>query len=261
MITPFADLQDRALDLLATQFQGAENLKKLLSMIVAPFQDMEQAMTDLRDCRHLDSAVGVQLDGLGEWVGEPRQGRDDDSYREALRFRIFINISDGEPETVLTVLRVLTQGSQLRYWENWPAAFQLETNGLAITDSLTSILQGVSPAGVGNVPITITLGDPRPFRLSRLPDPVPLILDDGLALFLDDFGPLLVTGDPGQDALDGGRLSEVIGVPLLLDAGEALFLDDFGPLMISGPEHYHSIPDADTAYRLVEVLHLDNANG
>lgn len=261
MIKPFEDIEGRAIDLLATQFQGAENLKKLVRIVTRPLQELEQVLTDLRDKRHLDDAFGAQLDGLGELVVEPRNGRDDETYREALRIRIFINVSDGEPETIITVLRILTAARRIRYWENHPAALQLETDGLNLPLDLADVIQGVSPAGVGNVPITITLGDSHPFRLSRLPEPVPLILDDGAPLLLDNGAPLLVTGDPGQNALEGGRLAEVIGVPLLLDDGAPLFLDHGAPLLLAGTELAHVVPDADQTFRMVEVLHLDNANG
>jgi len=226
------DHVERAKGLLTGQFDRSENVEKLLDVLVTPLQELEDVARDIVEKTSIDTGEGVQLDLIGEWVGEPRQGRSDEDYRRYLRFRIFVNTSDGEPETVITVLRFLTGASRIEYWENYPAALQLFTNGSAPTPELLVILQGVAPAGVGDIPITYDLGHEDTFRLARLPDDVPLLLGD-LSLFGDDDGaPLLVDG--AASTTEGGRLVALYPAPLLFDDGGFILADD-GALIFGDP--------------------------
>ena len=255
MIDWFSNIRERAIALLSGQFDRSENLQAVIRISAGQMQQIEDATRELVELRSISTGFGQQLDRIGEWVGQPRNGQDDETYRDFLRFRIFINISDGEPEVILTVLRRLTEGTDLEYWENHPAAYQLFTDGGRITSDLKDIIQGVTAGGVGSVPITFSLGDPYPFRLSRTPEPVPLLLDD-LSLFIDDaLSPLLITSRADAVGIEGGRISEIYRPVFLLDDDEP-FSDDGGELLlIAGPDLQITY-NAPESHRIVEVMHL-----
>ena len=67
-------------------------------------QDLEDSSFEVLLNRWIDTAVGVQLDGVGAIVGEAREGRGDDEYRLAIKARIQINFSEATPEDILTAL-------------------------------------------------------------------------------------------------------------------------------------------------------------
>ena len=81
------------------------NITKLLTALVTPHQPLEDAWQQLRLLRSVDTAVGVQLDMIGEIVGQERGGMVDDDYRRFVRARIAANISDGR---VFDLIKVAT---------------------------------------------------------------------------------------------------------------------------------------------------------
>ena len=60
------------LNRLASQFKDSENLRGLLSAHLLDFEDISISLDDLLSDRYLDTAQGVQLDGIGEIVGLER---------------------------------------------------------------------------------------------------------------------------------------------------------------------------------------------
>lgn len=170
---------DRSIALLAGQFQdklpdgGLTNFQKLILIFCIVAQEVNTQEQALLTERSLDTAIGAQLDGLGQILGLARiPGQSDEDYREALKFQIFINGSHGTPEEMISIILFLTKGSIAWYIELYPAAYQLITNGLVFPpdpSELISTMQSVSPAGVEFVALTATYNE-NPFAFSS--DPV-----------------------------------------------------------------------------------------
>ena len=121
---------EQALALFSTQFRESEKVNDFMRCFLRPLDEVKTVHEDLKQNRWLDTSEGQQLDEIGAIVGEERQGRTDDKYREAIRFRIFINLSKTEPETMIKAVKVLTDATFVRYWEHGNGAgFQLFTNG------------------------------------------------------------------------------------------------------------------------------------
>lgn len=169
---------ERAVALLASQFQltnpnGAlTNLQKLLAGILTEAQQLNTQEQALQTQRYLNTAVGAQLDGLGQILGLARvPGQTDASYREDLQFQIFFNQSNGTPEEMITIIAFLTDASRVFYSEIYPAAYQLTTNGLTFPinpSDLFNLMQNVSPAGVAFVALIATYNT-NPFSFSTDP--------------------------------------------------------------------------------------------
>lgn len=167
---------ERAISLLVNQFReqnldgSLTNLQKLVKIITEPVQNIEDVNWELKTERWLSTAVGVQLDELGVILGLPRElNESDEDYRERLQFQIFINISNGTPEDSIRVLKFLTKASYIGYFELYPAAYQMETNGLVFPNpynDLNDAIFQVSPAGVNYAPIVLTYNVPISFELS-----------------------------------------------------------------------------------------------
>ena len=97
-------------------------------------QEIDDVDQTLKFDRSIETSVGVQLDGLGQILGLARlPDEGDEDYREKLKFQIFINKSNGTPEEVIAVLKFLTKATKIRYHEYYPAAFQMDTDGVTFS--------------------------------------------------------------------------------------------------------------------------------
>ena len=138
----------RALSLLIEEFKRSGGINSIVRVSVDEAQEVENVGSDLLSNRRLDLAAGAQLDGIGEIVGVDREGRSDEPYRAAIRFQIYINVSNAEPETIIAALKFVTQASRIRLWEILDATLQLFTNGSIIPDDIVTFMEGVAAAGV-----------------------------------------------------------------------------------------------------------------
>ncbi len=130
------------------------NIAKLLRALLAPSQDLENALQQLLTERGIDNAVGAQFDILGSVAGQPRNGLDDDTYRRYVRARIMVHRSSGNIEDVLRVADLFVYDDDAVYVvdNQGAAAYVLRVNGIALPDAtaalLAQFLQTASSAGV-----------------------------------------------------------------------------------------------------------------
>lgn len=111
----------------------------------------EDEIFSMRTTRFIATAVGQQLDNFGKIVDQPRLGFSDDFYRILLYAKIGINNSQGDPETIISILKLLTQSTQVQYQNLGNATISLGYNG-TIDPSLYNFfyqqMQRVVAAGV-----------------------------------------------------------------------------------------------------------------
>lgn len=201
------DLVALALTRITGQFYNSPKLLAALEAIIAPLNVAELDLDDLKTKRWLDTAFGVQLDGLGSLVGERREGRDDETYREALRFRVFINTSQATPPDIMFALRYLTKSDNLQYLESYPATFYLYCDGYSITTLIPAVMQDLSPAAVANVTICVSYGHAAS-RTSGLP-----------ALAEDDSSELGGMVASMLNTVDGRQLKTISGKRIRIRSG------------------------------------------
>lgn len=67
-----ADFIEEGKARLLSQFQHAPNLNALLALLLSPYHDLQQTLIQLLNERHIDTAMGKQLDGVGDIVGISR---------------------------------------------------------------------------------------------------------------------------------------------------------------------------------------------
>jgi len=156
-----AEMLDRRLE----EFRDKTRFSSLLETMGAQVQALEDAILQVLTDTTLDNAVGAQLDGIGEVVGEDRAGREDEPYRLAIRTRIVLNLSNGTIEDVIALALAISGGTQAEVTEYFPAGFEVR-----IIDSLppgtdpaviAAFVRSGKPAGVRA--ITIINVDP-PFQ-------------------------------------------------------------------------------------------------
>lgn len=268
----------RMAGLLLFQFRGdGENdtrLQMLVKSMGAGVQTLEDETYAVATERWIDTAVGQQLDGLGEILGEPRFGRGDETYRLWLRFRIFINSAKATPENIIEATRFVSNegepGGRVQYWENYPASFELFTDGpfipelfdatktvllvlddganldfddgdlLAVNpgnpeqlNTLLELLRSIAPIAVGRIAVTHSRGVPAAEVFAFAGEFVlnDFTLEDGSLLEFDDGTTLEVSVlETGES--EGLGFAELQSVQFLLEDGSPLAFDDESELYV-----------------------------
>lgn len=119
------DHREQAIGRFTSQYHEAQKLRALTGAFVDRFKGLEDAAQQLLRERWVDDAIGQQLDELGEIVGEPRLDRGDETYRSAIRLRIILNRSGGEPESVIRFVREAFDAEIVAYTEIYPAKVEI----------------------------------------------------------------------------------------------------------------------------------------
>jgi hypothetical protein len=148
-INPIYNHTQIGLSLLIEQFQLSNNLKNMLKCYTERVQYNESVLTNLMYKRNIDYSSGAQLDKIGDEVGIKRYGLNDGEYRSLIKFQIFINTSDGNPDTMILVLKEITNADIVSYKHQYPAKFRMFTDGTEIPDNLYNKMKNIKPVGVG----------------------------------------------------------------------------------------------------------------
>jgi hypothetical protein len=97
-----------ALNRLPLQFHDQPNVIAVLTSIITPMQTLENALVQVLTQRSVNIATGVTLTMLGHLVGQERNGVvDDEIFRRYVRARIAVNKSNGLPNTLINIARLI----------------------------------------------------------------------------------------------------------------------------------------------------------
>lgn len=163
MTEQITNYAERLKSLLLYQFQQKPNFISFVDGFAVSAQDLEDELYRFFSELSLNNATGAQLDGIGEILGESRLARTDDDYRAFLSVRISINVSRGEPETLISVLAAITESTFILFTEVYPARVEMFFNGPTIPTNLIDNMNLVKPAGVQLVLISNPTGTPFVF--------------------------------------------------------------------------------------------------
>jgi len=109
--------REDAIDRLLGQFKGdSDNLQALLTSYITHVQALESEAHPLLWSKDVYTATGDRLDGLGQIVGEERQGRSDEIYRIRILARLAINKSNGTAEDLINILQLLADQASPDIW-------------------------------------------------------------------------------------------------------------------------------------------------
>lgn len=150
---------------LFAQFQQSTNLQKLIDVFTEELDELESVFHQLLVERNVTNAVGNQLDIIGEIVGQAREGRTDDEYRTAIRFKIAINTANSTEPSITSAAKLLLNFTEVSIQETFPAALEINTNGIIVDLSVLSQLVNLVGAAIGPLVVTFTNGH-SPFVFS-----------------------------------------------------------------------------------------------
>ena len=134
------------------QYQGKANIEALLDSLGSEqIQDLEDVLFGFYSRLNVGDSVGVQLDEIGEIVGQPRKGLDDATYRVFINAKIGRNVSEGDIERIISIWSIIAGASTTQIIENYPAEIELYSDS-PLSDELAAIalplMQDAVAAGV-----------------------------------------------------------------------------------------------------------------
>jgi hypothetical protein len=138
------------------------NITKLLTALIGPFRDLENALQQLLTQRFVSNAVGAQLDVLGEIVGQERAGMTDTLYRRYINAKILANKSDGFTETLISIAVLImndpnaTIDIQTVGYPGYTAVWDVDPPQTGFADALITMLNLAQAAGVRGILQTLT---------------------------------------------------------------------------------------------------------
>jgi hypothetical protein len=143
----------RGVERLLTPFKGKANFEALLASYLKEVQALEDAIYSLIPIDALPILNTAWLDVLGRIVGQPRGGRDNETYRLWIQAKMLVNISGGLPEEMLTIAALVTSatvGSLLLVEGEDAQAYMELTEALPGIDgdAAADLLMLAKPAGV-----------------------------------------------------------------------------------------------------------------
>lgn len=111
-------------ELFIHRFQDKPRLASLLCALLEGVQDFEDAAWGVLVGRWLDTAVGAQLDGIGQIVNLPRAGWLDETYRALLRAQVLVLRSSGTWNDLYRVIVAMGLSAEI-FEEHYPAAISI----------------------------------------------------------------------------------------------------------------------------------------
>jgi hypothetical protein len=144
------DHQIRAARRLIRQYRNATNLPALISALTAEDQVLEDVVWGMF-VETIESATAAQLDVYGRIVNQPREGRDEATYRLWIRTRVQINRSSGTIPQLVDILTALVAGTTyVHLEEQFPAGQEIGMGFTAALDPPTAyqIVQKCKAGGV-----------------------------------------------------------------------------------------------------------------
>ncbi len=147
---------DRALDLLREQYRSDPIFTTQISIFIKQIQDLEDILDEAYSTINLEFATGKILNDIGENFGEYRQGVTDDEYRRNIYTRIAINNGGCDAEFIINTVKKLTNAVSIQYTPLYPANYALNIKTDSFNSSIIPLIQSLSPAGVGEVVITVS---------------------------------------------------------------------------------------------------------
>lgn len=189
--------------LIISQFEDKENYNKLLKIVTKQIDEIEDMLFDLLDLRWLDLATKAQLDLLGRILDIERGGLDDESYRSLLNLKISINVSSGEPESIIVaIIGVFDTVNTVQYIPAYPGKFQIWTDGNIGIFNLDDFILDAADDFLLDLGDNFIVNLPDPFAENLLTEISPagvdfillgnLVVDEDFLLGLSTGGHLLV---------------------------------------------------------------------
>ena len=136
---------------LLRQYRNNPELNSILASFNEQVQQLENAIFSLNGRMDRDVISSAILDAYGQIVGQERLGLSDEIFRLVILVKIGKNTSQGDPERVIQIYKMLTRSERVFYQEYYPAAIGIYSSGEInplTAQFIYENLDDILPAGV-----------------------------------------------------------------------------------------------------------------
>ena len=156
---------ETGLERMLEQFEDAPNFRAVVTFWMECFERTALAAHEVKWWRLISSAVGAQLDELGDLLGLPRGGRGDVAYRKLLRTRGAALFRRRTRDLILDILAALAVDTTVTTGlaDAFPAGFQVELENIDLADA-AEWLEILRTAKAPGVRMTAKVGTANAFR-------------------------------------------------------------------------------------------------
>ena len=146
------DHDDRALEDLLVQYRDKPRICAFIRAVAKATQRLEDDLYDYYISASFPLATGIYLDQWGEYVGEKRDGLEDDDYRKIIAGRALLRNMSGSINEMIALYEIYTAPSDVRYFSHDPRGFRLQAIRASFMDDLMRIrvrdrMEEARPAG------------------------------------------------------------------------------------------------------------------
>lgn len=136
--------------------QPSSNLYKLMQLNYLLSNDVKNIYAQIEQSRGIENAYGKTLVYYGEMVGQDRNGNDDEQYRIMILNRIAQKLSNGDCNSVISLISQTFNIDKSQIWVNEGKASvriagisqeKVESVGLTV-DQIKDMIKGILPIGV-----------------------------------------------------------------------------------------------------------------
>jgi hypothetical protein len=149
------DVIQTAFDRIYKQFEGRATWEDFTDVLGSLLQEIEDANAEVQRQKYIDTAVGVQLEKIGEAINRSRGSlTDDDLYRIAIVVDMAtIQGANSLPQVLQLVQTILQDTVSVRVRDRYPATFEIVADDIPadIYSLLQDIMRDVPGAGIGLV--------------------------------------------------------------------------------------------------------------
>lgn len=133
---------------LISDFQGQPIIANTLRTLLRESKITDDAAIDVIEARYLATATDRHLDFLGQLVGEPRLGRSDAAFREAIRLRIRANVSQSTISDLYAIV-MLAWAGQWTFHETPYGHYVVQMRDVpaALQGAIADVLSRIRPLG------------------------------------------------------------------------------------------------------------------
>lgn len=205
------EINQRIYNRLCEQFKSRETIRKVLEYVSEGAGALQAELFNLKTLRSLATASGQQLDIVGAQINVERAGLADTSYRRKIYLATLLGASEGTREDIIQITKLETDGDVLRYWDVYPAAFQIFSDGTLSSEDSADVVKGITPAGVSSYTELLSSHGEIPLVMSESLPLNPTLALENYDDYISEFGQLLELNIPlgeSTTAFYGGPLGE-----------------------------------------------------
>lgn len=198
-----------------TQYlQSGGQVPPLFAAMFRWYPFIEASVDYLYSVATIDAATGIDLDLLGEYAGVPRNGRNDEDYRIAIRMALVMRSGSGTPPDVMSFISYTFGANKQVMTERAWASHNLHINDdVFIPIDIDDQLDRVSVAGV-SAHVTFSRGIGESFWFSGINRDTAVLGHNGVTDGAIGINTDKVLAINGSDPLGGENLTGIISDPI-----------------------------------------------